>query len=164
MEKISLNNLELVVFDKNNSEHLKFLKSLIKDKTIRARFQGLTNNLIHNFGDEFFGRSFYVATKDNKLIGFVNIGNFNEYEKCVYLRAAIDMNSRCNGYGNTLLSEITAYIFDTYPSVETIRLKIASDNKAGIYNANACGYIWYKDDYYIAYNPSLESDYIPPFK
>lgn len=164
MDKVILTNLVLVVFDKNKEEHLIFLKSIIKDKTILAKFQGLTNNLLHNHGDEFFDRSFLVSTKDNKLIGFINVGDFNTKDKCIYLRYAVDINVRGLGYGKQLLSEITDYIFYNYPEVETIRLKIASDNKASLGTANACGYKWYIDDFYFAYNPNLSEDYKPIFR
>ena len=58
MEKITLENLDLVVFDKNNLEHIRFLKSLTKDKTILARFQGIAKNLLHRYDNSFFGSSF----------------------------------------------------------------------------------------------------------
>ena len=58
MTKIILNDLELVIFNKDNKDQLNFLKSIINDKIILARFQGIANNLLHNHGDEFFDRSF----------------------------------------------------------------------------------------------------------
>lgn len=164
MTKIILNDLELVIFNKDNKDHLNFLKLIINDKTILARFQGIANNLLHNHGDEFFDRSFLVSTKENKLIGFINIGNFNTDEKCVYLRYAININYRGMGYGKKILDGITKYIFNSYPMVETIRLKIASDNKASLGIANASGYKWYKDDFYFAYNPNLSEEYKPIFR
>lgn len=159
MNYIPLTNLSLVIFDKNNPEHVRFLKYLVKDKTILARFQGITNNLLHNHGDEFFDRSFFVSNEigGGVLIGFINIGAFNEREKSVYLRAAIDIKTRGAGYGKQLLREVTDYIFNNYHQVESIRLKIASDNKASLGTANACGYKWLSDDFYAAYNPNLNN-------
>lgn len=165
MEKITLENLDLVVFDKNNEKHISFLKSLIKDKTILARFQGIAQNLLHNFGDEFFNRSFFLATKGSEtLIGFINIGIYNNHEKSVYLRYAIDNNERGKGYGKLLLRDVTNFIFNNFAEVETIRLKIVSDNKASIGTASSCGYKWYKDDYYIFCNPNLTEEYKPSFR
>lgn len=165
MEKVTLENLDLVAFDKDNENHISFLKSLIKDKTLLARFQGITGNLLHSHSNEFFNRSFFVSLKDSlKLIGFISIGNYDIHEKCVYLKAAIDINERGKGYGKELLSEVTNFIFNNYNQVETIRVKIANDNKASLGIASACGYKWYRDDYYIAYNPNLAEDYKPIFR
>jgi RimJ/RimL family protein N-acetyltransferase len=165
MEKIALENLDLVVFDKNNLEHIRFLKSLTKDKTILARFQGIAKNLLHRYDNSFFGNSFFVSCRNTeKLIGFVNVGNYNIEEQCVYLRYAIDINVRGQGYGKLLLNEVTNFIFSNYDNVKTTRLKIASDNKESIGTANSSGYKWYKYDFYIAYNPNLSNDYEPYFR
>ena len=154
MNKISLQDLDLVIFNKDNTEHIKFLKQLIHDKSILERFQGITNGLLHNHGDSFFDRGFFVSYQD-MLIGYVKIGEFNDREKCVTLRYAIISTERGRGYGKLLLSEITNYIFANYDKVESIRLKIANDNKASLGAANACGFKWIRDDFYGIYNPDF---------
>lgn len=121
MEIIKLKTLDLEVFNKDNIEHMTFLKSLIKDKTITSRFQGLTNGLLHNHGDKFFDRGFFVSSND-VLIGYIKIGD---------------------------------YAFSNYEMVESIRLKIAYDNKQSLKTASSCGYKWLRDDFYIIYNPYL---------
>lgn len=160
MNSIELTTLKLVVFNKKDKEHLKFLKLLLQDKSILQRFQGLANKLLHNYGDDFFDRGFLVANTD-KLIGFINIGAYNNLEKSVYLRAAISKFERGNGYGKKLLEEITIYIFTNYPQVESIRLKIASDNKESLATASSCGYTWLEKDYYLKYNPYINHNCSP---
>jgi len=122
MEAIPLKTIELITFDKSNLNHVAFVKELIHDKSILKWFQGLSASLLHNYRHEFFELSFLVGI-GNKLVGFINIGSYNIEEKCVYLRYSISLTERQKGYGKTLLSEITDYIFNNYLEVESIRLK-----------------------------------------
>lgn len=150
-----LNNLTLVNFDKENKEHLEFLKKLIHDESIKKWFNGICSGLISNPNNEFFGHSFFV--KDNEdLVGYVNIGDFNTNEKSVYLRSAVEKNKRGKNYGKTILADITDYIFDNFNEVESIRLKIDRENKASLMTANACGYLWLTDDFYYKSNPNIK--------
>lgn len=154
MEYAKIGILSLYTFNKENKDDLNFIKNLCHDKTITSRFNGITVGLLSNKGDIFFDRG-YLVKHNNSYIGYINIGGFNEEEKSVYLRAAIDKTQRGNSYGKTLLSEITEYIFNNYPQVENIRLKIARDNKASLMTANSCGYVWLRDDFYIKENPYI---------
>lgn len=155
MEFIKLQTLTLHTFESNNKDNLDFLKELINDESIKKWFTGLAGGLLINKNKEFFGYSFFV--KDNsEFIGYVNIGNYNKNEKSVYLRAAISKNKRGKGYGKTLLSEITEYIFANFKAVESIRLKIDKENTTSLMTANACGYEWLSDDFYIKYNSYIK--------
>lgn len=154
MEYAKIGLLSLYAFNKENKDDIDFIKRLIHDETITKRFQGIGVGLLNDRGNEFFNRSFLVKYNAN-YIGYINIGAFNEEEKTVYLRAAIDKSQRGNAFGKTLLSEITEYIFKNYPQIENISLKIASDNKASLMTANACGYVWLRDDFYIKENPYI---------
>ena len=155
MEYTKIGVLTLNTFDKNNIEAREFIKKLCGDNSIKSRFQGITTGLLNNPKNEFFNHGFLV-THNNNFIGYVGIGAYNERENNVYLRAAIDKEQRGHSYGKILLSEITEYIFQNYPQVLNICLKIANDNKASLMTANACGYQWLKDDYYIKVNPYIE--------
>lgn len=148
MQTLTINN-----FNKDNITDLEFIKKLCKDETIKSRFQGILAGLLNN--NEFFDHGFLVS-HDNELIGYIHIGAIDKQEHSIYLRAAVDKNKRGFGYGKTILQEITEYIFKNYPQVESIRLKIANDNKASLMTSNACGYKWLVDDYYIKYNPFIE--------
>ncbi len=151
-----LETLKLVTFDKNNLEHMLFLKSLRQDESIKERFQGIAANLLHPT-DRFWGNSYFVKDKDT-LVGFLNIGNYNIEEKSVYLRGATLKGYRGMGYGKKFLKESTDYIFNNYLQVESIRLVIARDNIASLKTAEDCGYTWLNKDIYIAYNPNLRKD------
>ena len=148
---IKLNTLEICSFDKNDSSHLCFLKKLVKDQTVLSRFQGFTHRLLHHTDEQFFGRGFLIS-KDSKIVGYVDIGNFNVEEENVYLRCAIDDNERGKGVGKTLLKELTFYIFQNYQFVDHIKLKIAHDNVGSLKIAESCGYVWINQDYYIKQN------------
>ncbi len=158
MEYAKLGSLSLNTFDKNNKEMLEFLKKLIKDETITSRFQGLTDGLLRNPNNEFFRHSFLV-THDNNLIGYVGVGGFNETERCVYLRYAVDKDKRGKSYGKMLLNEVSEYIFRKYPQVESVRLKIADDNKASLNASSYCGFKWIGDDFYAKANPYIKTNF-----
>lgn len=151
---IKIGTLTIHNFDKNNKTELEFIKNLCNDDTIKTRFQGIFTGLLND--TDFFNRGFLVS-HNNNLVGYLHIGALNPEENCVYLRAAVDKNSRGMNYGKTILSEITEYIFKNFEQVESIRLKIASDNKASLMTSNACGYKWLENDFYIKYNPYLDN-------
>lgn len=152
--ELCLKTLTLTTFNKDNLEELIFLKKLCKDNTIKKRFQGIAVGLLNNPNNEFFDHGFFVK-HNNTLIGYIGIGAYNKYEKCVYLRAAINKEQRGLSYGTTLLSEITDYIFKTYSEVLSIRLKINDNNKPSIKVAISNGYKNLYNDFYIKYNPYL---------
>lgn len=106
---------------------------------------------MHNFGDELFGRSFLIV-QNNNIVGYLDIGNFNQIESCIYLRCAIRKDFREQNIGKNILNEVTHYIFNTYPYIDSIRLKIAQDNIPSLKIAQACGYQWLNGDYYGKYN------------
>lgn len=151
MEYAKIGELSLNIFDKTNKEELEFIRKLCKDETIGKWFQGIMVGL-NNPKKEFFKHSFLV-THNKDLVGYINIGSYNEEESCVYLRAAIDKDKRGSSYGKMLLSEVTDYIFTNYNTIESVRLKIDFNNKPSLNTAIACGYVWLKDDYYIKNNP-----------
>lgn len=150
-----LNTIELHTITKESIKEIEFYKELLKDEVINYRVHGLGGILLPIDKVPFLGRAFLTSLKD-ELFGYIHIGEFNHKEEAVYLKAAIHKDKRGNGYGKLLLEEITNYIFLNYQEVKCIKLKIANDNKASIYTANSCGYIWLVDDYYIKYNPYLE--------
>jgi len=152
MEYVKVGTLTLNTFDKQNRNDLEFIKKLCKDETIQKRFQGITVGLLNNNKNDFFNHGFLV-THNNEYIGYVHIGNYDEINHCIYLRAAIDSEKRGHAYGKTLLAEITEYVFENYHQIESIRLKIAHDNKPSLNTANSCGYKWLEDYFYIKYNP-----------
>ena len=156
MEYIKLTNLTLHTFNNESRNDLEFVKKLCKDEAIKKWVHGVTGGLLKNPNNEFFGYTFIV--KDNEeYVGFIKIGNFNNNENCVYLRAGISADKRKMNYGKMLLSEITEYIFSNYDNVHSIKLKIANDNRASLKTAEACGYSWISDDFYGKSNPYIKT-------
>ena len=155
MKEITLETLKLVSFNKKDLNHLKFLKELQNDSDITKWFNGLTGGLLHHQEIEPFGCSFFVALKDDTLIGYINIGDYYKTEKTLFLRGAIHESVRGKGAGKRMLLEVSNYLFMNYLQLESIILKIDIDNKKSLNVADACGYKWYERDYYIKYNPYL---------
>ena len=152
MKFIDLETLSLHIIDKQNKNDLEFVKKLFKDKDIKKWVHGISNILNENKEQKLFGHGFIVKD-NNDYIGYIGIGEFNENEKCVYLRAGLDKDKVGMGYGKKILTEITEYIFSNFEEVADIKLKIDKNNKASLGTANSCGYKWSYDDYYVKHNP-----------
>ena len=156
MDSIKMKTLSLCRFHKDNKYHMIFLKKLISDKTITARFNGFLPNLTKNYDDDILGKGFFVVDEKN-LIGYVDIGNYSEDERSVYIRQAIDIEKRGKSYGKRTLSEISDLIFCMHPEVENIKAKVANDNIACLRMLSDCGYKWLHDDYYALENPYIKN-------
>ena len=154
MKYKKLATIDLHTITKDSLKEIAFYRELLKDETINYRVHGLGGILMKSDKIPFLGRGFITSLND-ELFGYIHIGKFNSEEKAIYLKAAIHKDKRGLGYGKLLLEEITDFIFLNYQEVECIKLKIASDNKASISTAIACGYEWLFNDYYIRYNPYL---------
>lgn len=155
MEYANIGLLTLHTFNIQNENDKSFVMALCKDEAIKKWVHGVTGGLFSNPNNEFFGHTFIVKDEE-EYVGFIKIENFNEEGKWVFLRAGIDPNKRGMKYGETLLSEISEHIFENYEEVESIRLKIANDNKASLKTAEACGYTWISDDFYGKSNPYIK--------
>ena len=151
---INLETLSLHIINKNNKKDLEFVKKLFHNEDIKKWVHGISNILNDNKEHKLFGHGFII--KDGiKYIGYLGIGDLNNEEKCIYLRAGLDKNVTGKGYGKKILNEITEYIFSTYEEVESIKLKIDRNNSASLGTANSCGYIWTHDDFYEKKNPYI---------
>ena len=87
VEDIVIGKLTLVNFNSNDKTHLMTLKKLAKDSDITSRFNGFLQHL-NNKNSNFFNKGFFVKDEGN-LIGYIDLSNFNEEEKAVYIRQAI---------------------------------------------------------------------------
>ena len=144
MENIKLENIELVNFEKDNKEHLEYLKKLLNDESIKKRFQGIFPALLSK--EKFFGKDFFLEY-NKELIGYTQIGKFNKDEESVYiLSGAIDKEHRGqkSETGKTLaeimLNDISNYILHNYKQVKQIKLTISDDNVPAIKLSQKCGY------------------------
>ena len=148
-----MDEISFTTFDKNNKDHIIALKEMIKDEEIVKRFQGYLPRL-NNPSPTIFNKGFWV-TFDNTIIGYLDIGNYNKDEDCVYLRAAIFKEYRNKHFGTDMLKEACNYIFTNYPFINKIKLKIDNDNIASQKVADNAGFKWEKDDYYYLDNPNV---------
>ena len=155
MNKIKMDELDLCYFDKNNKSHVLFLKQVLSDDSITKRFSGFLPNLMKKNQNSIYGMGFLVEDNE-KLIGYVDIGNYNKEEKCVYIRQAVDKNIRAKSYGKRILLEFTNFIFSNYPEVEKIKAKIHEDNIVSIKMAEACGFENSYNDFYELKNPFIK--------
>ena len=146
-------HVSFTTFDKDNKEHINILKEMIKDEEITKRFQGYLPRL-NNPNNTIFNKGFWI-TFNNTIVGYLDIGNYNKDEDCVYLRAAIFKEHRNKHLGTDMLKEACNYIFINYPFVNKIKLKIDNDNIASQKVAGNAGFIWERDDYYYLDNPNI---------
>lgn len=143
--------IQLVTFDQNNKEHIKYLKKLLHDESIVKRFQGILPYLLRN-KDDIFNRGFFLSYKE-ELVGYVDISEFHEDEEAVYFRGAIDEEHRGKSLGKKMLKDISDYVFFNYTHVKFIKLKIHKDNIASINVAKSNGYQIVNDELYSLKNP-----------
>lgn len=156
MDDIKIGSLSLSRFDKDNKYHMIFFKKLIHDEDILNRFQGFLHNLNNKSSEDIFGKGFFVKDED-ELIGYVDFGAYHEDDKSVYIREAIASDKRGKSYGKRTLTEVTDYIFRTYPFVESIKARIASDNYICISMAWDCGFT-NKGEYFTLDNPYIKNN------
>lgn len=158
MDNINIGKLSLCFFDKDNKEHMLFLKKILKDESVIKRFQGFLPHLLKSAND-IFGKGFFLSL-NNELIGYVDFGNFNEKEEAVYVRQLVDKDKRSKGYGRLILSEVCDYVFKTYPFIHKIKARIAPDNINSIMMVYNAGFINDRDDYYSLSNPYIKNSNI----
>lgn len=151
--EVSEEKIKLVNFDKDNIEHVLFLKNLINDETIKSRFQGLLPNLMKN-SKEIFNKGFFLSFK-NELVGYIDFSSFNT-EEAVYFRGAISQEHRGKKLGKKMLKDISNYTFENYPYVKFIKLKIEKDNISSIKVALSNGFYNIDKDYYVLENPNYK--------
>lgn len=153
--------ITLVNFNKNNIDHLNFYKKLKNDEDIKKRFQGLLPNLLRQSNNNYYlNKGFLVAINDI-LVGYIDIGAFNEQEEAVYFRGAIAKDFRGKSYGTLMLHNVADLIFKNYPFVKKIKLKIENDNTPSIIVAQKNGFKWDGKDYYYLENPYLDLSSYP---
>ncbi len=143
--------IQLVTFDKNNKEHIRYLKKILHDKSILKRFQGILPYLLRD-RDDIFNRGFFLSYKD-ELVGYIDISEFHEDEEAVYFRGAIDEENRGKSLGKKMLSDVSDYVFSNYIYVKFIKLNIHRDNDMSINIAKANGYQVINDELYSLENP-----------
>ena len=154
MESIKLKKMELIYFNIKNKDHLEYMKSLIGDKSIFDRFQGILPAL--NSKSTFFNKAFFISY-NGKFIGLVKIGKYNEMDHTLYINGfAIDkvhrgIKDESSGLslGCIANNEINEYIFETYPQVESIMITVSSENPAGKKAAARYGYSQISDVHYL---------------
>ncbi len=143
--KIQLTSLNIETFNSKNEEHLKYLKELINDQTIKERFTGL-NLKIKKESKEFELDRGYLVSIEDKIIGYVGISNINLHNQ-IYLRITIRNQYRNRGLATETLNEISEYLTTKY-DLESIRLVIAKDNISSLKSASKSGFTWIENDIY----------------
>lgn len=152
MSFIKIGVFKLVYFDKNDKEHLNYVKELLSDKAIVSKFQGIFPALVSK--NDFFDKGFFIKYKD-ELVGCVLFGKYNSSERCMYIRGfAIDKDHRGMKIGREKLSkaahdEIVEYIFNKYHCVDTIMITVSTENPAGQKAASRYGYSRISDTHYL---------------
>lgn len=153
-DNIKLDTIELVIFDRQNSEHIEFLKKIVQDKEITKYFQGFLNNLLRKSND-IFDRGYFVRVND-QLVGYFDLGKYNEAEKAVYVREAVvkEYRGKHLGFGKLMLKEVSDYLFNTYDDLNCVKGVINKENKFSQNTMFSVGGYSVGNDYYLIENPN----------
>ncbi len=134
VKKITLPNFTLIAVNKNNSEHLKFLKELFRNPADKQMdFLGHLdaifdeNTFIVEYGS--IGKIGYFS-KSNPVVNGLNLSSVSLYY-------AISPKYRENGYATALLQELSKYFLEEN---DMLVLKIHKDNIASIKVAEGAGF------------------------
>lgn len=162
--KIDLGNIKLVEFNKEDKNHLNYLKNLLNDEKVTSRFKGILPALMKK-KEGILEKGFFLKLNE-ELCGYIQIGTYNIEEKSVYIRAAaLDEHHRNQKIklpnndevklATIMLNEVTEYLFNMYPEIEMIKLTIAEDNIAAIKHVIKCGYKYLNATHYGKENPNM---------
>ena len=155
--KISIGNLTITDFCKQNIEHMKFRKELAQDELVYEFVSINMEQDLHEVLDQekvTLGNA-YIIQDDDKLVGYIYIEKIEE--KVVELRYAVhpkyrrlgNPNIQRTGYGQQILEECRNYLF-TLDDIDMIDLHIRKDNDASIGCAEKAKYkrIGTNEEYY----------------
>lgn len=140
---ISIGNLMITSFCKDNVEHIKFRDDL-KEDDLFYEFVSTTieKDLCDSNNDEIGLKNSYIIQDKDKLVGYIYLGVISQEVGIVELRYAVHPEFRRlgylgyhdttrKGYGEQILEECRNYLF-TFDDINSVELHIRKDNEASI--------------------------------
>lgn len=126
---IKMENFQLEKIDYNNTEHLKYLKTLMKSKDM-SYLQDITDSKLDDMSN-----SYIVRNAEDDMVGYLNLSNPTDsfYGNTVSLYYAIEESKRGNGYGKRLVENVKDWQFQK----EKIDCIVAQVEPSNIYSQNA---------------------------
>jgi len=140
---IKLETLDLVRYDEQKHSFMKeelttgsSFSEFIHQTSGRLEFSKNNKKTIY--------QSAFVVEDRGTPIGYLYISSMVHDE--VFLEYAILKNFRRMGYGSSLVTEITDYLFEKY-NIRSVRLDIDPSNKKSILLADSCGFVLDEEEY-----------------
>ena len=140
---IELETLQLVRYSEEKYKNLK--DELEKGISYSKYIHQIGERLEHSRNDNknIFNTSFVVLDKEIP-VGYLFISSMIRDE--VFLEYAVLKEFRGMGYGSSIVSDVTDYLFHNF-NIRSIRLDIDPSNKNSLLVANSCGFILDEEDY-----------------
>ncbi len=155
MTRFMIKRFSIESFDKNDKDHLLYLKELMSDETVKERFNGLSFKPHLDAEGLVFDRGYFIKENaSDNLIGYYHIGEVT-CNNDVYLRSSTRKCFRNKGYGSKMLEEVTEYLCNNMSDIKRIVLKIDKDNIGSWKVASNAGYEWLSKDYCSKDNPNF---------
>ena len=99
---IKMENFQLEKIDYNNTEHLKYLKTLMKSKDMSYLWD-ITDSKLDDMSN-----SYIVRNAEDDMVGYLNLSNPTDsfYGSTISLYYAIEESKRGQGYGKRLVEDV----------------------------------------------------------
>ncbi len=143
---ISLENFEIINFDKNNFNHMEVYNDLDKGES-KSNMISLIGErlLLSRKTSELEYQNAYLISKNSQILGYLYLSSKSMDH--IYVELSILKKYRKNKIGSQVLNEVTDYIFLNNNDLKEIRLSIDKSNIGSMKVAMNAGYFYDDDDY-----------------
>lgn len=143
---ISLENFEIINFDKNNFNHMEVYNDLDKGES-KSNMISLIGErlLLSRKTSELEYQNAYLISKNCQILGYLYLSSKSVDH--IYVELSILKKYRKNKIGSQVLNEVTDYIFLNNNDLKEIRLSIDKSNIGSMKVAMNAGYFYDDDDY-----------------
>lgn len=143
---ISLENFEIINFDKNNFNHMEVYNDLDKGES-KSNMISLIGErlLLSRKTSELEYQNAYLISKNSQILGYLYLSSKSVDH--IYVELSILKKYRKNKIGSQVLNEVTDYIFLNNNDLKEIRLSIDKSNIGSMKVAMNAGYFYDDDDY-----------------
>lgn len=143
---ISLENFEIINFDKNNFSHMEVYNDLDKGES-KSNMISLIGErlLLSHKTSELEYQNAYLISKNSQILGYLYLSSKSVDH--IYVELSILKKYRKNKIGSQVLNEVTEYIFLNNNDLKEIRLSIDKSNIGSMKVAMNAGYFYDDDDY-----------------
>lgn len=143
---ISLENFEIINFDKNNFSHMEVYNDLDKGES-KSNMISLIGErlLLSRKTSELEYQNAYLISKNSQILGYLYLSSKSVNH--IYVELSILKKYRKNKIGSQVLNEVTDYIFLNNNDLKEIRLSIDKSNIGSMKVAMNAEYFYDDNDY-----------------